>query len=160
MIFHLLSISLSLSSIICCLFCHLSIHYLSIYYLPIIYLPVIYHLCLSLSPHFNVSIYPYPGYLQFSSATQSCPILCNPMDCSTPGLPVNHQLPELAQTQVHQVVMSSNHFISIIPFSSCLQSSKHQGLFKWVISSHQVAKVLEFQFQHQSFQWTPRTDLP
>ena len=45
---------------------------------------------------------------------------------------------------------------SIIPFSSCPQSSQHQDLFKWVSSSHQVAKVLEFQLQHQSFQWTPR----
>ena len=48
---------------------------------------------------------------------------------------------------------------SVIPFFSCPQSSQHQGLFKWVSSSHQVAKVLEFQPQHQSFQWTPRTDL-
>ena len=47
---------------------------------------------------------------------------------------------------------------SVVPFSSCLQSSQHQGLFKWVISSHQVAKVLEFQLQHQSFQWIFRTD--
>ena len=48
---------------------------------------------------------------------------------------------------------------SVVPFSSCLNLSQHQGLFKWVSSSHQVAKVLEFQLQHQSFQWTPRTDL-
>ena len=49
---------------------------------------------------------------------------------------------------------------SVIPFSSCLLLlAQHQGLFQWVSSSHQVAKVLEFQLQHQSFQWTPRTDL-
>ena len=48
---------------------------------------------------------------------------------------------------------------SAIPFSSCPHLSQHQGLFQWVNSSHQVAKVLEFQLQHQSFQWTPRTDL-
>ena len=48
---------------------------------------------------------------------------------------------------------------SVIPFSSCANLSQHQGLFKWANSSHQVAKVLEFQLQHQSFQWTPRTDL-
>ena len=47
---------------------------------------------------------------------------------------------------------------SVIPFSSCPQS-QHQGLFKWVSSSHQVANILEFQLQHQSFQWTPGTDL-
>ena len=48
---------------------------------------------------------------------------------------------------------------SVVPFSSCFNLSQHQGLFKWVSSSHQVAKVLEFQLQHQSFQWTPRTNL-
>ena len=48
---------------------------------------------------------------------------------------------------------------SVVPFSSCPQSLQHQGLFQWVNSSHEVAKVLEFQLQHQSFQWTPRTDL-
>ena len=146
-------------SIIYHLVCLLSpIYPLSIYWY-IIYLSFllsVYHLCLSLYLPFNVSIYPYLSII-FSSVAQSCPILCNPMDCSTPGLPVHHQLPELAQTHVHQVVMSSNHLISVIPFS-CLQSSKHQGLFQWVISSHQVAKVLEFQFQHQSFQWIFRVD--
>ena len=56
-------------------------------------------------------------------------------------------------------VMPSNHLILIVPFSSCPQSLQHQGLFQWVNSSHEVAKVLEFQLQHQSFQWTPRTGL-
>ena len=97
--------------------------------------------------------------VQFSSVPQSCPTLCNPMNHSTPGLPV--QLLEFTQTLswwCHPTILSS-----VIPFSSCLQSfpdaQKHQGLFKWVSSSHQVAKILEFQLQHQSFQWTPRTDL-
>ena len=54
----------------------------------------------------------------------------------------------------HPIIWSS-----IGPFSSCSQSFQHQGLFKWVSSLHQVAKVLEFQLQHQSLQWTPRTDL-
>ena len=55
-------------------------------------------------------------------------------------------------------VMPSNHLILCLPFSSCPNPSQHQGIFKWVSSSHQMAKVLEFQLQHQSFQWTPRTD--
>ena len=152
------------------------------------------------------------SWVQFSSATQSCPTLCNPMDCSTPGLPVHHQLPELAQTLVHWLgdAIQPSHPLSS-PSPPALNLSQHQGLFKWVsrwgerwegesgwethvnpwlihvnvwqkplqyckvISlqlikingkkkkrlslSHQVAKVLEFQLQHKSFQWTPRTDL-
>ena len=97
---------------------------------------------------------------QFSSVTQSCPTLCDPMNPSTPGLPVHHQLPEPTQTHVHWV---SDGIQPSYPLSSpsppVLSLSQHQGLFQWVRSSHQVAKVLEFQLQHQSFQWTPRTDL-
>ena len=97
---------------------------------------------------------------QFSSVAQSCPTLCNPMDCSTPGFPVRHQLLELAQTHVHQVsdVIHPTISSSVIPFSSCLNLSLHQGLFQWVSSLHQVAKLLELQLQHQSFQWIVRTD--
>ena len=98
--------------------------------------------------------------VQFSSVTQSCPTLCKPMDCSTPGLPVHHQLPEFTQTHVHWVsdaIQASHPLLS--PFPPTFNLSQHQGLFKWVSSSHQVAKVLEFQLQHQSFQWTLRTDL-
>ena len=94
-----------------------------------------------------------------SSVTQSCPTLCNPMDCSTPGLPVHHQLPEFTQTQVHRVsdAIQPSHPLPS-PSPPALNLSQHQGLFQWVSSSHQVAKVLEFQFQHQSFHWTLRTD--
>ena len=86
--------------------------------------------------------------------------LCGPMDCSTPGLPVHHHLPEFTQTQVHWVgdAIQPSHPLSS-PSLPALNLSQHQGLFQWVSSSHQVAKVLEFQLQHQSFQWTPRTDL-
>ena len=98
--------------------------------------------------------------VQFSSATQSCPTLCYPMNCSTLGLPVHHQLPESTQTHVHWVgdVIQPSHPLSY-PSPPALNLSQHQGLFKWVSSLYQVAKVLEFQLQHQSFQWTPRTDL-
>ena len=97
---------------------------------------------------------------QFSSVTQSCPTLCNPMNRSTPGLPVHHQLPESTQTHVHQVgdAIQPSHSLSS-PSPPAPNPSQHQGLFQWVSSCHQVAKVLEFQLQHQSFQWTPRTDL-
>ena len=89
--------------------------------------------------------------LMFSSVTQSCPTLCDPMDCSTPGFPVHHQLLELAQTYVHRVsdVIQPSHPLSS-PSPPAFNLSQHQGLFQWVISSHQVAKVLEFQLQHQS----------
>ena len=96
---------------------------------------------------------------QFSSVSQSCPILCDPMDCSTPGLPVHHQPPEFTQTHVHWV---SDAIWPSHPLSShsppALNLSEHQGLFKWVSSLHKVAKGLEFQLQHQSFQLIFRTD--
>ena len=92
--------------------------------------------------------------VQFSSVTQSYPTLCNPMDCSMPGLPVHHQLPEFTQTHVHWVcdaIQPSHPLLS--PSSPTFNLSQHQGVFKWVGSWHQVAKVLGFYIQHQSFQW-------
>ena len=97
---------------------------------------------------------------QFSSVTQSCTTLWNPIDCSMPGLPVHHQLPEFTQTQIHWVgdaIQPSHPLLS--PSPPAFNLSQYQGLFQRVSSLHQVAKVLEFQLQHQSFQWTPRTDL-
>ena len=98
--------------------------------------------------------------IQFSSVTQSCLTLCDPMNHSMPGLHVHHQLLESTQTHVHWVgdAIQPSHPLSS-PSSPALNLSQYQGLFKWVSSSHQVAKVLEFQLQHQSFQWIPRTDL-
>ena len=88
-----------------------------------------------------------------------CPTLCDPMNHSTPGLPVHHQLLEFTQTHIHQVgdAIQPSHPLSS-PSPPTFNLSQHQGLFKWVSSLHQVAKILEFQLQHQSFQWTPRTD--
>ena len=87
--------------------------------------------------------------VQFSSVSQSCPILCNPMNRSTPGLPVHHQLPEFTQTQAHRVgdAIQSSHPLSS-PSPPAPNPSQHQGLFEWVNCLHQVAKVLEFQLQH------------
>ena len=96
--------------------------------------------------------------LIFSLVTQSCLTLYDPMDCSTPGLPVHHQLPELTQTHVHWVsdtIQPSHPLLSPSPPAPNL--SQYQGLFKWVSFSHEVASVLEFQLQHQSFQWIFRT---
>ena len=97
--------------------------------------------------------------IQFSSVAQSCPTLCNPMNRSTPGLPVHHQLPESTQTHVYWVgdAIQPSHPLSS-PSPSAFNLSQHQGLFKWVSSLHQVAKVLEFQLQHQSFPWIFSTD--
>ena len=96
---------------------------------------------------------------QFSSVAQVCPSLCGPMDCSTPGLPVHHQVPEPTQTHVHWVgdAIQPSHPLSS-PSPPAFNLFKHQGLFQWVSSSHQVAKVLELQLQHQSFQWIFRVD--
>ena len=98
--------------------------------------------------------------VQFSSVAQSCLTLCDPMNHSTPGLPVHHKLPEFTQTHVHWVgdAIQPSHLLSS-PSLPAPSPSQNQGLFQWVNSSHEVAKVLEFQLQHQSFQWTPRTDL-
>ena len=98
--------------------------------------------------------------VQFSSVTQSCPTLCDSMNRSTPGLPVHHQLLEFTQTHIHWVsdAIQPSHPLSS-PSPPALNLSQHQGFFQWVSSLHQVARVLEFQLQHQYFQWTPRTDL-
>ena len=98
--------------------------------------------------------------VQFSSVAQSCPTLCDSMNCITPGLPVQHQLPEFTQTHVHRVsdAIQSSHPLSS-PSPPAPNPSQHQSLFQWVNSSHEVAKVLEFQLQHHSFQRAPRTDL-
>ena len=97
--------------------------------------------------------------VQLLSPTLQCPTLCDPMDWGTPGFPVHHQLPELAQTHVHWVgdAIQPSHPLPS-PSPPALNLSQHQGLFQWVSSSHKVAKVLEFQLQYQSFQWIFRTD--
>ena len=99
--------------------------------------------------------------VQFNSVAQLCLTLCDPMDCIMPAFPVDDQLPELTQTHVHWVsdAIQSSHPLSS-PSPPAFNLSQHQGLFNWVSSSHQVAKVLEFQLQHQCFQWICRADFP
>ena len=98
--------------------------------------------------------------LQFSSVQLLNRVwLCDCMHCSTPGLPVHHQLPEFTQTHVHwgsDAIKPSSPLSS--PSPPTFNLSQHQGVFKWVSSGHQGAKVLEFQLQHQSFQWIFRID--
>ena len=79
--------------------------------------------------------------LQFCSVAQSCLTLCNAMDCSMPGFPVHHQFLELTQTHVHQVGNAIQPSHPLSSPSSAFNLSQHQGLFQWVSSSHQVAKI-------------------
>ena len=100
-----------------------------------------------------------PTHIHQSVQSLSRVRLCDPTDCNKPGLPAHRQLPELAQTHVHRV---SDAIQPFYPWSSpsppAINISQHQGLFQWLSSSQQVAKVLEFQLQHQSFQSIFRTD--
>ena len=93
------------------------------------------------------------------SVTQLCLTLCYPMDCSTPGLPAPHYLPEFVQIHVLWIndAIQPSHPLSS-PSPPALNPSQHQGLFQWVSYSYQMAKVLELQLQHQSFQWLCRVD--
>ena len=110
-------------------------------------------LSLSHLPHSYTCSGQWTSLLQLSSVALSCPTLCNPMHLRTPGLPVHHQLPEIIQTYVHRVsdAIQPSHPLSS-PSPPAPKHSQHQGLFQQVNSSHEVAEVLEFQLQHQSFQ--------
>jgi len=95
------------------------------------------------------------------SVQLSCSVVsdCNPMDYTMPGFPVHQQLPEPTQTHIHHIggaIQPSHPLLS--PYPPAFDLSQHQGLFQWVTSLHQVAKVLEFLLQHQPFQWIFRTD--
>ena len=123
------------------------------------------YICLLCWPEYRIVITIFPNFLymrsvKLGSVVQSFPILCDPMNHSTPGLPVHHQLPEFTQTQVHRVndAIQPSHPLSS-PSPPAPNPSQHQRLFQWVNTSHEVAKVLEFQFQHHSLQRNPRADL-
>ena len=109
---------------------------------------------------FKICFHGYVSFSSFSSVAQSCLTLCNPMNHSTPGLLVHHQLLEFTQTHVHWVsdAIQPSHPLSS-PSPHAPNPSQHQSLFQWVSSSQEVAKVLEFQLQHHSLQWNPRADL-
>ena len=102
--------------------------------------------------YINIYTWNLEKWYQFSSVTQLCLTLCDPMNRSTPGLPVHHQLPESTQTDVHWVgdAIQPSHPLSS-PSPPAFSLSQHWGLFQWVSPLHEVAKGLEL--QHQSFQW-------
>ena len=107
----------------------------------------------------SAKCFTFLNSVQFSSVAQLCPTLCDPMDCSTPCFPIHHQLSEFTQTHVHWISDAIQPFHPLSPPSSpAFNLSQHQGLFQWVSPLHQVAKVLEFQLEHQSFHWIFRTD--
>ena len=98
---------------------------------------------------------PQFSSVQFSLVAQSCLTVCDPLDCSTPGFPVHHQILEHTQSHVHQIgdaIQPSHPLLS--PSPPAFSLSQHQGLLKWVSSLHHMAKILEFQLQHQSFQYS------
>ena len=136
----------------CCLFFFVCFDRISVLVGVGRYLPL-----LHFYPRIHLLIY---SSVQFSSVAQSCPALCDPMKCSMPGLPVHHQLLEFTQTHVHRVcdaIKPSHPLLS--PSPPAPNPTQHHGLFQLVNSLHEVAKVMEFQLQHQSFQRNPRTDL-
>ena len=103
------------------------------------------------SPFSTTWLYLSPNFGSVSQSVQSlqsCPTLCHPMNRSTPGLPVHHKLLEFTQTHAHQVgdAIQPSHPLSS-PSLPAPNPSQHQGLFQWVNSSHEMAKVLEFQLQ-------------
>ena len=110
--------------------------------------------------HIYIYIYIYI-HCCCCSVAQSCPALCNPMDCSTPGLPVSHHLLKFAQAPVHCSGDAIQPSHPLIPSSPCaLNLSQHQRLFQWVSCLHQMTKILDLQLQHQSFQCVFRVDFP
>ena len=123
-----------------------------------VHLKIFHAVCLLFSKSSYVKVVYIPEFCCHSVA-QSCLTLCDPMDCSTPGFPVLHYLPEFAQTHVYCIsdAIQPSHPLSS-PSPPAFNLSQHQSLSQWYSSSHQVAKVLEFQLQHQSFQWIFRTD--
>ena len=132
--------------------------FLRMYTAPHIWMSLcIFGYCWSLSkPLMDISFSKFSFYtfdqlmfvptVQFSSVAQSCPILCDPMNHITPSPPVHHQLPQFTQTHVHRVgdAIQPSHPLSS-PSPHAPNPSQHQSLFQWVNSSHEVAKVLEFQ---------------
>ena len=113
-----------------------------------------FHSLATLAKHFT-----FLNSVPFSSVAQLCLTLCDPMNCSMPCFPIHHQLSEFTQTHVHWISDAIQPSHPLLPPSSpTFNLSQHQGLFQWVSPLHQVAKVFEFQLQHQSFYWIFRTD--
>ena len=109
--------------------------------------------CISFSLGWLWSLPPVQCCCCCFSVAQWCPTVCDPMDCSMLGFPVLHHLLEFTQTHIHWVGDAIQPSHLLIPSPPAFDLSQHQGLFQWVSSLHQVAKVLKLEPQHQSFQW-------
>ena len=132
-------------------------HWLTLHILPKIdfFTKSMVSMAVSTHPTAMLAIFVFeitPKHIQFSSVIHPCSILCDHMDCSTPGFPVHHQLPKLIQIHVHRVGddIQPSH-ASVVPFPSSLQSFPASGSLQMSQFFHQLAKVLEFQLQDQSF---------
>ena len=122
----------------------------------------IYGVMLGEISHTEKQILYYFTYCFCCSVTKSCLTLCDPMDDSTPGLPVPHYFPKFMSIESIEDgdIIQPSHPLSPPSSPLSLNLSQHQGLFQWVDSSHQEARVLELQLQYQSFQWIFRIDFP
>ena len=94
------------------------------------------------------------GIFSCCSVSKSCLTLCHPKNCSMPGFSVLHCFREFAETHVHWVNVAIQPSHPLSPLSPlAFNLSQHQDIFQWTVFSHMVAKILELQLQHQSFQW-------
>ena len=133
-----------------------SLKYISMYIFVMKYLLKFCVLFVTWINHYLVDL---KEFFQLSSVQSvSCIQICNHMNCSIPGFPVHHQLPGLTQTHDLPVGDDIQPSYPLSSPSLAFNLSQHQGLFQWVGSLRKVAKVLEFQLQHQSFQWIFKTD--
>ena len=133
-----------------------SLKYISMYIFVMKYLLKFCVLFVTWINHYLVDL---KEFFQLSSVQSvSCIQICNHMNCSIPGFPVHHQLPGLTQTHDLPVGDDIQPSYPLSSPSLAFNLSQHQGLFQWVGSLPKVAKVLEFQLQHQSFQWIFKTD--
>ena len=153
---------------VCCGFVIYDFYYVEVGSLCALFLERFYHKrlfnfvkslpCIHWNYHMNFILHFVNMVYQFSSVAQSCLTLCDPIGCSTPGFPVHHQTLELAQTHVHWVSDAVQQSHPLLSPSPAFSLSQNQRLFQWVSSLYQVAKVLELQLQHQSFQCIFRVD--
>ena len=122
---------------------------------------VLYFTELSKDHHYPIIQYFHHHPIIVVVWSPSCAWLCDPMDGSTPDLPVPHHLPEFAQVHAHYISNAVQPSHPLMPSSpSALNLPQHQEFFQWVVCPHQMTKILELQLQHQSFQWIFRVDLP
>ena len=122
---------------------------------------ILYQLSYYMYLYVCVCVHVYIHTCCFCSVTQLRPPFCELVDCSIPGLPSPHHLPEFVQIHVHCIGDAIQPSHPLMPSSpSALNLSQHQELFQWIVCSHQMTKILELQLQHQCFQQVFRIDFP